>query len=300
LLFAVHFGDVHRVGFHRAVRRIRRLLPPKQITASYYGELRTMVDTAHGALVLSLVPHLGKLVDATAGVHHDAAYPHRINRVIRQAQDAFDRRFPLKRITGIVEKIGKRTSDHHLREMKKQLAFSGLAVSLDHVARKGTRLHLRHFVADNVALIQDMPRAYLNQVSDAVLDGVRTGQRAGQIATEIGERTRVSKSRARFIARDQVGKFYGELSKRRQTGLGISKFVWRTSEDERVRESHAELDGETFSWDEGAENSDTGETIFPGSDFQCRCDPEPVLDFARDDDEEAGANGQSDDEEDEG
>lgn len=267
----------------RSRRKIRRLLPPKQIIAAYYGALRTMVDTSANALTLSLVPHIGKLVDATAGVHHDAANPHRINRVIRQAQDAFDRRFPLRRITAIVEKIGKRTSDHHVREMKKQLAFSGLAVSLDHVARKGLKVRVRHFTADNVALIQDLPRLYLKQVQDVVLEGVRTGQRAGQIAKDIEERTGVAKSRARLIARDQVGKFYGDLTKTRQTGLGISKFVWRTSEDERVRPSHADLDGETFDWDDPPEDDDTGEVITPGSPVLCRCDAEPVIPDGDDD-----------------
>ena len=242
-----------------------------------------MVDTAHGALVLSLIPHLGKLVSATEGVHHDASHPHRINRVIRQAQDAFDRRFPLRRITKIVEQIGLRTSDHHKRELKKQLAFSGLAVSLDHVAQRGLKVRIKHFVADNVALIQDLPRAYLNQVQGVVLEGVRTGQRAGEIASAIAERTSVSKSRARLIARDQVGKFFGELQKARQTGLGISKFVWRTSEDERVRESHADLDGETFDWDDPPEDEDTGETITPGSAVNCRCSSDPVIPDVDDD-----------------
>ena len=229
-------------------RKWRPPVRPKMIEAAYYGSLRDMLDTSRAIVERSLMPHLGTLVEATAGVHHDARVPtHRINRAIRQAQDAFVRRFPLRRITSNVEKIGTRVSDHHKRELKKQLAFTGLAVSLDHVASRKLKPHIRHFVADNVALIQDLPRKYLSQVQDVVLTGVREGQRASTMAAEIQERARVSKSRARLIARDQVGEILRRLEQAASNrSWNLNQFIWRTSEDERVRESHAELDGGTF------------------------------------------------------
>ena len=44
---------------------------------------------------------------------------------------------------------------------------------------------------------------------------------------------------ARRLARDQTSKIAGQLNKVRQTGVGIEQYKWRTSQDNRVRPSHA-------------------------------------------------------------
>ena len=63
----------------------------------------------------------------------------------------------------------------------------------------------------------------------------------------------------------------GQLTKERQTDLGVEQYIWRTVGDERVREEHEILDGEVFSWDNPPEPGQ------PGDDYQCRCTAEPIL-----------------------
>ncbi len=58
----------------------------------------------------------------------------------------------------------------------------------------------------------------------------------------------------------------GDLSKFRQTNLGITQYVWEDSDDTRVRATHAAHDGKIFQWDKPP--LDTGH---PGEDYQCRC-----------------------------
>ena len=87
----------------------------------------------------------------------------------------------------------------------------------------------------------------------------------------MSERTDVSDSRAKLIARDQVAKLNGELTKERQTDLGVTGYIWRTVGDERVRDEHADNDGQFFTWDSPPS------TGAPGEDIQCRCWAEPVL-----------------------
>src|SRR6185436_18478971 len=91
-------------------------------------------------------------------------------------------------------------------------------------------------------------------------------------AKDIEERYGVSESKAKMLARDQVGKFNGELTRVRQGRLGVKSFIWRTSQDERVRDSHEEKEGETYEWENPP--VDTG---IPGADYQCRCTAEPVI-----------------------
>lgn len=125
------------------------------------------------------------------------------------------------------------------------------------------------FVQENVSLISSIPERYLAEVEGLVLRNFQQGRRAEDFADEIAERYGVAESRAALIARDQTLKLNGALTENRQTALGITRYTWRTSQDERVRETHAELEGEVFEW---ADPPDVGN---PGEDYQCRCHAEP-------------------------
>jgi SPP1 gp7 family putative phage head morphogenesis protein len=93
----------------------------------------------------------------------------------------------------------------------------------------------------------------------------------------------VADSRAKLIARDQTSKINGAFTSVRQQSLGITKFVWQTAQDERVREEHADLDGEEYLWSEPPKEG------MPGEAVNCRCIALPV--FELDDEEEAASGG---------
>lgn len=57
-----------------------------------------------------------------------------------------------------------------------------------------------------------------------------------------------------------------------KTGKKEGKYIWHTQGDGKVRDSHAENDGKTFSWDSPP---DTGH---PGEDYNCRCWAEDIED----------------------
>ena len=77
---------------------------------------------------------------------------------------------------------------------------------------------------------------------------------------------------ASFIARDQIGTLQMELTRERQSQAGITKFVWRTRGDGRVRPEHAARNGKTFTWVDGADGE------FPGGPPACRCRAQAVVD----------------------
>ena len=125
-----------------------------------------------------------------------------------------------------------------------------------------------------MALIKSINAQYLAQVEQIVITGVRGGLNTKTIAGSVQTRFGVSASRSTLIARDQSTKFYGNLNGLRQEEAGVEQYIWRTSEDERVRSDHASKDGKVFSWDKPP--PDTGH---PGHSIQCRCVAEPVIDF---------------------
>lgn len=129
------------------------------------------------------------------------------------------------------------------------------------------------FVAQNVSLIESIPSRYFDELEGLVLQAARSGRRSEALAQDLEDRYDVSESRAKLIARSETAKLNGQITQVRQTNLGVEEFVWRTSEDERVRPSHAALDGKTFEW----KDPPASEGI-PGEAPNCRCTAEPVLD----------------------
>ena len=101
---------------------------------------------------------------------------------------------------------------------------------------------------------------------------MRQGLPARALVELINNKIGKTEANVNLIARDQVSKLNGQLTRVRQTSLGVKSYIWRTSLDERVRPTHISKEGKEFNWNEPP--SDTGH---PGEDYQCRCYAEPVL-----------------------
>ena len=137
---------------------------------------------------------------------------------------------------------------------------------------------IRAFVDDNVALMKNLSEDTAKKISQNVIGGARSGIRASEIAKNIKNDFKVSKTRARLIARDQVSKLYGQLNMHRQSDAGISRYIWSTSDDDRVRKTHGENDDKIMQWknsnvelSNGRWVTRTGYKGIPGQDIQCRC-----------------------------
>lgn len=123
----------------------------------------------------------------------------------------------------------------------------------------------------NIRLIENAHRVYAQQVREVIEDPEAIGLRVEELRDRIFERGNVSESRAELIARDQTLKLNGQITATRQMRAGVESYVWSTSGDERVRDEHAALEGQTFSW------LAPPAVGHPGQDFQCRCVAIPVV-----------------------
>jgi len=116
----------------------------------------------------------------------------------------------------------------------------------------------------------------LDDVSRTVEAAHARGTRVETLKRQIIERFEVSNSRAQLIARDQVLKLNGQITRQRQMGAGVTHYIWSTSRDERVRPYHEALEGETIAWNDPPEVA-PGRHEHAGMDFQCRCVSLPIL-----------------------
>lgn len=139
---------------------------------------------------------------------------------------------------------------------------------------------LREALARNVDLITSLPTDAAARVHKLTVEALVTGRRAEDIAKEIMRSGEVTKSRAKLIARTEVGRTAEELKKTRAQHVGSPGYIWRTVGDADVRESHAEMEGVFVAWGanggQGAQLSD-GTVCHAGTIYNCRCYAEPVL-----------------------
>lgn len=133
--------------------------------------------------------------------------------------------------------------------------------------------HMVEAIAANVDLIKTIPprfheglrRRIAQEFAEAAFDQKRLME---LFQDEFGS----SNYNLRRLTRDQTQKMNANLNEIRQRDLGVTQYIWRTSEDERVRPTHSDNNGKTFDW-----VNPPLTTGHPGFDVQCRCLSEPIV-----------------------
>lgn len=135
----------------------------------------------------------------------------------------------------------------------------------------------------NYEIIRSDIKKYISDINSATEQAVTNGWSVKTLSEQIQALdAKITKSRANFIARDQIGKLNGTVTQHRMQDIGLTMYEWSSSGDERVRDSHAIMDGLLCRWDDATVYSeDGGKTwkprpagavlLHPGMDYQCRC-----------------------------
>lgn len=130
--------------------------------------------------------------------------------------------------------------------------------------------------AEQVALITSLPIEAGTRAQELALQAATGGRRADEVAKEIGRTGEVTASRATLIARTEVARANSMITQSRASQVDSTHYIWRTADDEAVRESHAEMEGEIVAWDDPPTLSD-GTVTHAGQIYNCRCYPEPII-----------------------
>lgn len=147
---------------------------------------------------------------------------------------------------------------------------------LDRVIADNTRMLLNALTPpDTVPWVTE---ADLRDVSDAKEDALRQWDTRLTAIFEEYE-THPQRLRPLRVAMEErlLRAFAGLVNQLRQQDLGIERYVWRSQDDAKVRDSHAEYDDRVFRWDEPPAGG------HPGQAHNCRCYAEPVTPGSRTD-----------------
>ena len=281
ILAAAARGHRKRHGNARSVRRLRPVVPNARAELQYKRSLLALVRHCRGFIegaLPGLRVHWPRPAESGDGVIHAHDSAADLTAAIRAASrklgnlDAW-----AKRMVGIAVELNRDSVDERLARVIRE------AIGID-VARllhaNGPLLQSMQDATDrNIALIKSIPEQYFDRVLDTVSSGWTQGMRWESLVEQIQHDGDVTENRAKLIARDQTAKMNSAFNRERQQQVGIEEYEWQTSGDERVRESHAEVDGHVFRWDEPGPvaGSVAGEPCHPGEDIQCRCLAIPVV-----------------------
>ena len=128
-------------------------------------------------------------------------------------------------------------------------------------------------VADNVGLVKTIPRRFHDKLRTRVGETFAASPFDQQALSQVlRQEFKSSGYNLRRLTRDQSQKLNSQLTEVRHKQLGVEEYVWRTSEDEVVRPTHAQNNGKTFAY-----TNPPAATGNPGNDVQCRCVAEPIL-----------------------
>ncbi len=136
---------------------------------------------------------------------------------------------------------------------------------------------LRQDYTDNMKLwIRNWSEEMIADLRGVVDTNAVQGYRFDKLIDAIQNRYSVSTSKAKFLARQETALFMSKFRQFRFKEAGVTRYRWLTSNDERVRETHRELNGTVHSYDSPPYVA-PGRKANPGEDYNCRCVDEPIL-----------------------
>jgi len=281
-----------------ATKKPRPMQHPSGITLLYTNRILLFVKEWERLYRSIVDPQLESLAQKAyvqkpiqAGTKTDA-WPDDLELLINQLALNIDD--TIKDIESLALNIGQKTSEWNNTQWRKTM-ISVMGVDL-FTQEPWLVDQIKSFAKQNVGLIKDISTQTVANVNQVITDGFQRGMRIESIRKEILSKSKLepgrfkkSATRAKLIARDQVAKMNGQLTQLRQEEIGVGRYTWRSSYDERVRQSHKNMNGRICRWDDATvvlsrdgkrwiqRSSINGINKHPGQDYQCRCTPEPML-----------------------
>lgn len=234
-----------------------------------------------------------KQIGKPPAMSHEAQLQRELNKMIREIKatlvnidsvakarafgKALRKRWSDDRIIEIVQSLGQRAEKDASRPWK-PLEPIALIADADEVRRKRYNAEdiVQKWTRDAVKLITSVRDEVAEQLEKDIIEALETDMTAKDlqqkwlrngIPVEFG----TLQGRVKVIAQHQMSMLHSQVQRERARSVGVTKFVWRTQEDGRVRSAHRALNGKEFDYDDPPSEG------LPGQPVNCRCYAESVI-----------------------
>ncbi len=144
------------------------------------------------------------------------------------------------------------------------------------IANAPTGEAYRQFMNTQVELIKSLPLEAAKRVQELATGTLYESARAPEIARQVLRTGKISENKALEIARTEIARSSATLTMVRAQFVGVTHYVWRTSNDPDVRPSHKAMNGKIIAYDEPPE-VDPGKHYHAGMFVNCRCYGSPIM-----------------------
>jgi uncharacterized protein with gpF-like domain len=245
--------------------------PSEGLAAVYRRRLARALDAMDRSLRWWLAAEWRRQPELAQDANPAVALRREVRRLAEEWTERFDELAP--RLARWFATDAERRVARHLEDALRE---AGLTVRF--AMTPAARLALEATVAQNVALIRDIPARHLAQVEGAVMRSAAAGRDLASLAAELREAHGMTLRRAAFVARDQNNKATAVITRARQLELGVTTARWRHSRGGREpRPAHVAMDGRTYDVRRGMWDPDERKWVLPGELPNCRCVSEPVV-----------------------
>jgi len=181
------------------------------------------------------------------------------------------KQFDDKRIEDLAKKYTSNVDNRNKAEFYRR-ASEKIGISREELeATEGLTSQINAYKLETMQWVKKMRDDTLQQWTSNTLRQMAEGKGLPEILSEFDGMVEQRKGHAKMIARTQISTFNSLTSKARAQNLGITKAIWKTASDERVRTCHQVRDGKEYLLSEGLYSSCDGKTLQAGTDYQCRC-----------------------------
>lgn len=213
--------------------------------------------------------------------------PHKIVRVLKQISNQklykeYCESLAMKMVTNVFNDSGKTWRQAAKNSSQSRDVYKAI---IEELKNPKIRLAVIEQINRNAELISSLPSDIANFcttfIQEESLRGRRSSDIANDLLTLIPDK---SEARVNLIARTETSKASTALSMARSESLGLNWYIWRTSQDSRVRKSHDVMEDVLVNWKnppspELLAGLDLAGYYHAGNTYNCRCYPEPVVEF---------------------
>lgn len=185
----------------------------------------------------------------------------------------------VKMATHVFTDVGKNWREAAKENGKGKEIYKAIQNELD--TEVGTTFS--EIISSNSKLIKSVPEDMCEYVSSYVAKESMKGKRSTEIAEELQKKfPDLNKNRATLIARTETSKASTALTEARSKDMGLNWYIWRTSQDSRVRDSHQHMEGVLINWSdppspEALKGMKPYGKYHAGNTFNDRCYPESII-----------------------
>ena len=218
------------------------------------------------------------------------------DEILGEIERAWDKKLLSWEVRSRLERIAHMNRKLTVAEWNRVLQKTlGISVFEDYYSGEFFKETIPTWVFENVELIITQPKDILGRMREIVQESFTQGRRVELISRDINEAYGIGKRHAMLIARDQTAKLNADITQKQMQDAGVEMYIWDTSRDQRVRESHRKMHGLYCRYDDVNVYSRDGNGWFPktpgmaiikgqfvqvGKDYQCRCTGRAVFTLA--------------------